>query len=105
MPRQKTGAAIQKWKVTGGKRVRQWYACVHYWENDERKQWTQRPNDNTKTAARHLAKQMLAELEGQGRKAIDAANMTFAELADYYQENYLIDPEYVDGRKVAGYRG
>jgi integrase len=105
MPRQKTGAAIQKWKERGGKRVRQWYACVHYWENDERKQWTQRPNDNTKTAARQLAKQMLAELEGQGRKAIDAANMTFAELADYYQENYLIDPEYVDGRKVAGYRG
>ena len=105
MPRQKTGAAIQKWKIRGGKRVRQWYACVHYWENDERKQWTKRPQENTKTAARQLAKQMLAEMEGQGKKAIDAANMTFAELADFYEETYLIDPEYVDGRKVAGYRG
>ncbi len=105
MARQKTGAAIQKWKIRGGKRVKQWYACIHYWENDERKQWTKRPKDNTKTAARQLAKQMLAEVEGQGQRAIDAANMTFADLADFYQETYLIDPEYVDGRKVAGYRG
>ncbi len=47
---------------------------------------------------------MLGEIEGQGEKAIDASNMTFAQLADYYQRTYLVEPEYVDGRKVAGYR-
>jgi hypothetical protein len=26
------------------------------------------------------------------------------QLADYYQQTYLLEPEYVDGRKVAGYR-
>lgn len=30
--------------------------------------------------------------------------MTFADLADYYQRTYLIDPEYRDGRKIAGLR-
>jgi integrase len=30
--------------------------------------------------------------------------MTFDTLADYYEKTYLIEPEYVDGRKVAGLR-
>lgn len=47
---------------------------------------------------------MLGEIEVQGEKAIDAGNMTFAQLADYYQRTYLVELEYVGGRKVAGYR-
>ncbi len=101
MPRQKTGGAIYKWKAKNGRRVKVWYALVYYQKNGKRCQWHQKPKDNTKTAARELAKKMLGEVEGQGEKAIDAANMTFAQLADYYQRTYLIEPEYVDGRKVA----
>jgi integrase len=105
MARHRTGAAIAKWKVRNGKRVKQWFACVSYFdEQGKRRQWIQKSKDNTKTAARELAKKMLGEMEGQGEKAIDAANMTFAQLADYYQQTYLVEPEYVDGRKVAGYR-
>lgn len=105
MARHKTGAAIYKWKVKNGKKVKQWFACVSYvGEQGKRRQWLQKPEDNTKTAARELAKKMLGEIDIQGEKAIDAANMTFAHLTDYYQRTYLIEPEYVDGRKVAGYR-
>ena len=105
MARPKTGAAIHKWKVRNGKKIKQWFACVSYVDQDgKRRQWLQKPNDNTKTAARELAKKMLGDIERQGEKAIDAANMTFAQLADYYQKTYLIEPEYVDDRKVAGYR-
>src|SRR5689334_683223 len=105
MARPKTGAAIHKWKVRNGKKVKQWFACVSYVDQDgKRRQWLQKPEDNTKTAARELAKKMLGEVDVQGERAIDAANMTFTQLANYYQQTYLVEPEYVDGRKVAGYR-
>jgi integrase len=104
MPRSRTGAAIARWKKKNGKRIKQWFACITYFENNKRVYRYGKPKDNTKTAARELAKEMLADLDKRGPKAIDAANMTFSDLANYYQEAYLIDPEYVDGRKVAGYR-
>ncbi len=105
MPRHRTGAAIVKWKEKNGKRVKHWYACVSYYDDQgKRRQWVQKPEDNTKIAARELAKQMLAEMEGQGEKTINATHMTFSQLATLYEQTYLIDPEYVDGRKVAGLR-
>lgn len=105
MARHRTGAAIAKWKVKNGKRVKQWFACVSYMdESGKRRQWLQKPTDNTKTAAREFAKKMLGEIQEQGEQAIDATNMTFAQLADYYQRTYLVEPEYVDGRKIAGLR-
>ncbi len=106
MARHRTGAAIVKWKEKNGKRIKLWYACVSYFdEQGKRRQWLKKPDEgNTKTAARELAKKMLDELEGQGEKAIDSANMTFAQLAEFYKETYLVDPEYIDGRKVVGLR-
>src|SRR5262245_26363484 len=105
MPRLKTGSAVAKRKQRAGKTIKVWFARVTYFDDEgKRREWTRKPKDNTKTAAKEEAKKMLQELEGQGKKAIDAANMTFAQLADFYQETYLIDPEYVDGRKVAGFR-
>jgi integrase len=106
MPRLKTGSAIAKKKIRGSKTLKIWFARVTYFNDEgQRREWTRKPKENTKTAAKEEARRMLQELEGQGQKAIDGANMTFAQLADFYQETYLIDAEYVDGRKVAGYRG
>ena len=104
MAKLNTGAAIQKWRVKNGKRVREWHACISFYRDGKRVRRVQRPKENTKTAARELAKEMVAELEGQGEAAINGANMTFAQLADYFQKTYVIDPQYVDGRKVAGLR-
>ena len=106
MPRLKTGSAIAKKKKRGAKTIKIWFARVTYFDDEgKRREWTRKPKDNTKTAAKEEAKRMLQEMEGQGQKAIDSANMTFAQLADFFEETYLIDAEYVDGRKVAGYRG
>jgi len=106
MPRLKTGSAIAKKKIRGSKTIKIWFARVTYFDDEgKRREWTRKPKDNTKTAAKEEAKRMLQEMEGQGQKAIDSANMTFAQLADFFEETYLIDAEYVDGRKVAGYRG
>lgn len=46
---------------------------------------------------------MLAELD-ENPRSFDAPEMTFDDLADFYKETYLVDPEYRDGRKVAGLR-
>jgi integrase len=105
MPRNRTGAAIARWNTKNGKKIRQWVACITYFENDKRVYRYRKPETNTKTAARDLAKQMLQELDEGGKKSLDAARMTFTELAEYFEQTYLITPEYVDGRKIAGYRG
>jgi integrase len=105
MARPRTGSAVALWKKRGGKRVRVWYACVSYFDdNGTRKFERKKPDENTKTAARDLARKMLADYEKEGQKTFDNAHITFAELAKHYEETYLIDPEYVGGRKVAGLR-
>jgi integrase len=104
MPRQKTGAAIIKWREKNGKKIKEWHACITIWKDGKRIQRLQKPKDNTKTAAKLLAKKMLDDLDEHGEKSIEAMNMTFAQLADFYQKNYLVEAEYVNDRKVAGYR-
>jgi integrase len=103
MPRPKTGAAILKWRIANGKRVKEWYACVSYTDDTgKRQQWTERAMN--KTAAKSRATEMLAELADETPASIEGRDMTFAQLADYYKETYLLDPEYRDGRKIAGLR-
>lgn len=58
----------------------------------------------SRTHARTLAKEMLAELDQRGDQALDTARMTFAQLAQHYIDHYLIAPQYVHGRKVRGLR-
>lgn len=48
---------------------------------------------------------MVRELDGQGERSLENANMTFAELADHYIKNYLLVAVYVGDRKVSGVRG
>lgn len=80
-----------------------WYARVTYTDdNGKRKNVKQRAEN--KTAAKEAVKQIIRDLDDHGPRTLDAAQMTFARLADYYKENYLNEPEYVDGRKVAGLR-
>lgn len=80
-----------------------WYARVTYTdESGKRKNVKQRAEN--KSAAKETVKNIIRDLDDNGERSRDAARMTFAQLADYYKENYLIEPEYVDGRKVAGLR-
>src|ERR1041384_3983054 len=58
----------------------------------------------SRSDAKEVLKGLLRELDGHGGKSIEASRMTFNELADYYERTYLIEPQYVGDRKVAGLR-
>lgn len=95
MPRQRTGSIVER----DGKI----YARVTYTdENGKRKDlWK---IARTRTEAREISKKLLRELDDSGTRALDAATMTFSDLADYYSKVYVKAAQYVDGRKVAGVR-
>jgi hypothetical protein len=54
------------------------------------------------------AKDLLADLESKyitgGTEALNAENMTFADLVTRFKEKRLIEPVYLGERKVAGYK-
>ena len=104
MARHKTGVAIARKVEKNGKTHKVWFARIEFVdESGIRKRVERRPEFNTKTSAREKARHMLAELDGNN-KVFDATSMTFAQLADYYQQTYLIEPQYREGRKIAGLR-
>jgi integrase len=84
-----------------GKRI--WYGRITFYDDEGKLHRRERRADN-KTHAREVAREMLQELEERGQVSLDAATMTFSQLADYYKTTYVIDPVYVDDRKVAGLR-
>ena len=57
-----------------------------------------------KSAAREKLKVLLREIDDEGTKVIDVARLTFNDLADFYEKNYLKPAEFVNGRKVSGLR-
>lgn len=59
---------------------------------------------NNRSHAKEMIKRLIRELDDYGGQSLEAAQMTFKELADYYEETYMIEAQYVDGRKVAGLR-
>jgi len=101
MPRLRTGEIV---KIRGW-----WHARIDYHIYDDqagkrkRKYITRKASANTKFAARKKLEDMFKEFDGSPQ-SYDGASMTFAQLADFYKETYLIEPEYVDGRKVVGLR-
>jgi len=57
----------------------------------------------TITDARKILKDLLEKLENGGRNALDAEKITVNFLCDYYDKHYAKPPQYVNGRKVAGF--
>lgn len=95
MARTKTGSTVRKGK--------DWYARITFYDDSGKRVEKRRKADN-KTHAKDLCKQMLRELDDHGEQTLDAAQMTFGELADHYEKDYLNEPVYVDSRKVSGMR-
>jgi integrase len=58
----------------------------------------------SRTDAREKIKEILDDLKERNGKTIDAARMTFADLAKHFETHYLKEAEYVEGRKVEGVR-
>lgn len=95
MARERKGSIVER----GGKL----YARVRF--KDE----TGKPRDvwrvaDSRTHARQIIRQLLQEIESSTAATLDAAQMTFAELADRFIAECLKPAVYVQGRKVEGVR-
>lgn len=79
------------------------YARVTYTDQNGKRRDIKR-KAVSRTHARTLAKEMIAELDERGDQALDASRMSFAQLALHYIDHYCLPPQYVHGRKVRGLR-
>ena len=80
-----------------------WYARVTYTDNKgKRKDIKQRAD--SKTDAHNALKRVINKLDTGGGEALEAEKVTFKSLCDFYEANYAIPAQYVNGRKVAGLR-
>lgn len=83
------------------KRGQSWY-CRVTWTDETGKRRVIKRSAPTKNQARVLAQQLLREIEERGQ--IDGARMTFAQLADRYEELKLVPARFIGDKQVAGYR-
>ena len=80
-----------------------WFARTSY-RDETGKYHNVKKVAKSRSDAKEVLKQLLRELDDHGGKSVESARMTFGELADYYEKAYLIEPQYVGDRKVAGLR-
>lgn len=80
-----------------------WFARVTIQDNQGKRRNIKR-TAKTKSEAKGLLKTLLRQLETEGVKGIDAAKLTFNDLAKYYITHYVKEPEYFNDRKVSGLR-
>lgn len=95
MPRERKGSIVTK----DGKL----YARVRF-KDDSGKQRDIWKKAGSRGEARRIIHKILRDIEVLTPKELDAANMTFADLAKHYLERYLQPATYVDDRKVSGLR-
>ncbi len=80
-----------------------WFARVTVTDSTgKRRNVARRAKDNTE--AKRILRTLLRQIEDEGEKAVEAAQMVFNDLADYYQQTYLHEAQYVHERKVSGLR-
>jgi integrase len=96
MAKERSGMIFQREKDV-------WYARITFTNESGKRRYVKRRAEN-KSHAKELVKQLLREYEDHGEQAIESAQMTFKELADFYEKTYLVEPQYLDDRKVAGLR-
>ena len=102
MARHRTGSVVVRKIKKGNRTYTVYFGRVTYIEAGKRKQKLRKAEN--RSDAREVAKQMLREMDDFGSESLDAAQMSFADLSDYYKKRYLVEPQYVDGRKVEGLR-
>ncbi len=80
-----------------------WYARTTVTDSSGKRRNVKRRAQD-KTEARQILKTILRQIDDEGEKTLDAATITFNDLADYYAERYLKPAEYRDERKTSGLR-
>jgi integrase len=83
-------------------KTKSWVARITFTDQAGKRRNVKRAAES-KAEARETLKKLARQIE-EGEYKPDVDRMTFDHLADFYQENYLIEPVFVDGVKVAGLR-
>jgi integrase len=80
-----------------------WFARVTLTDGSgKRRNIARRAKD--KSEAKQILKRILRQIEDEGENVIDAAQLTFNDLADFYSAKYLRPAEYRHERKISGLR-
>jgi integrase len=95
MSRERKGSIVERDKKL--------YARVQFTDEQGRKRDLWRTAES-RTHAKEIIKRILREVEDSGAKILDAARVTFVQLADYYLDNYLVEARYENEIKVSGLR-
>jgi integrase len=82
---------------------KRWFARFDYTDKNGKRRTVRRRAEN-KTHAKELLLDLLQKHKEQSEQMLEGERMTFDALAAYYERTYLIEPEYVGDRKVAGLR-
>jgi integrase len=94
-----------KWDRSKGKKLSKkiWVArCIYLDENGKRREKTKEAR--TEAEAKDFQREFEAQFKRSGGRELEAARMTFNELADYYEKHFAKAAEYIGDRKVAGLR-
>ena len=97
MPRQSKGYSKTVVKMKG-----KWYGRLRITRAPGGQYYTRQARN--KTHARQLVDDLEERYIAGGSEALNAENMTFADLVERFKEKRLIDPVYLGERKVAGYK-
>src|SRR5262249_25855209 len=96
MPRLATGSVLQLADGT-------WWGRITF-KDETGKRRERRKRAINKTDAKDKRDDLLLELKKHGVVAAGNDRVTFEELADYFDKQYLIPAEYKDNVKIAGVR-
>src|SRR5262245_47759124 len=89
--------------VNWNKKRKSWVARLDWVDEEGKRQCRKRQVEN-KSAGLQLVKTWIRDIEERGQVYLDAEKITFALLAEAYQEQRLIPAVYRDGKKVKGLR-
>jgi integrase len=96
MPKDRSG-------YIGQDKTGKWFARVTLTDsNGKRRNVARRAKDRSE--AKQILKRILQQIEDEGEKTVDAARLTFNDLADFYSAKYLKPAEYRHERKISGLR-
>jgi integrase len=100
--RERVGSVVRR-KGRGNGAKPTWWARVTYTDPVTGKRHDRQRRAENKVDAGDKVHELLAEVDATGGRSL-AKEHTFCDLATYFEKQYLVPAEHVDGRKVAGVR-
>ena len=105
MARERSGSVAKRvQKLRNGKEQITWWARVTYVDAVTGQRHDRQRRAQYKAHAKELLEDLLKEYDKTDGRGLAHESKTFKDLADHYEKHYAKEPEYVDGRKVAGLR-